>query len=86
MYFLLTGFPQFNLPGLKYACSDVSKCKTSITTLMTLEFLNAPNKCVPSVQFSTGFTSIVLNAPIEYETVTLANGKTSITTLMMLEF
>ena len=46
--------------------ADVSKCKTSITTLMTLEFLNAPNKCVPSVQFSTGFTSIVLNAPIEY--------------------
>ena len=46
--------------------ADVSKCKTSITTLMTLDFENAPNKCVLSVQSSKGFTSIDLNAPIKY--------------------
>ena len=52
--------------------ADVSKCKTSITTLMTLDFENAPNKCVLSVWFSTGFTSIDLNAPIKYANISVS--------------
>ena len=35
------------------ACRDVSKCQISIATLMTHNFYNAPNVCVPSIQFTT---------------------------------
>ena len=47
-------FPQYNSPRASHpfllmllwtpnACSDVSKCQISITTLMTHDFYNAPN-------------------------------------------
>ena len=44
------------------ACSDDSKCQMSISTLMTLKFLNEPNVYVPSIHFTSGFAPYGLNA------------------------
>ena len=45
------------------ACSDFSKCQISTTTLMTFYLYNAPHVRAPSIQSTTGFTSIFLMLP-----------------------
>ena len=47
------------------ACSDVSKYLISITIMMTLDFSRSLKVCVPSIQFTIGFASILLYAALD---------------------